>query len=266
MRVRIPASQDIHGDAPGPILQVSRGGGWVGSSKLSISGDRVTRIDTKRVEAGPLFIAYELTYVTQGGSRYVASVQCNGGMEFVRFVGKHGRDAPGSAWRVYFDVDRIWSDASPGAESSLSDVGKDPRSMKTIHGRQLVNHGSCILKSCLKGSYLSALGNYQTWTAFKTGTFANFWDQDTDDALGVFVDKGGEWQDHLYTNHVESPVLQVRYYYQDGVLSWRWPILRGSPVDLRRLLRSCQRQRGDAPFGERGARVSRRMGSLTSRD
>ena len=37
MRVRIPASQQVHGDAPGPILQVSRGGACVGSSVLSLT-------------------------------------------------------------------------------------------------------------------------------------------------------------------------------------------------------------------------------------
>jgi hypothetical protein len=79
-----------------------------------------------------------------------------------------------------------------------------------------------------EGELPFSLGNYQTWTAFRTGTFANFWDQPTGDALGVFVDKGGDWQDHQYTNHVESPALQVRYYYHDGLLSWKWPIVRGS--------------------------------------
>ena len=79
MRVRIPTTQDVHGDAPGPILQVSRGGEWVGSSNSSISGARVTHIDSKRIADGPLFIAYELTYEIEGGSSYVAKIQCNGG-------------------------------------------------------------------------------------------------------------------------------------------------------------------------------------------
>ena len=49
VRVRIPASRDVHGDAPGPILQVARGGAWIGSSVLSIIDDKVTRITATRV-------------------------------------------------------------------------------------------------------------------------------------------------------------------------------------------------------------------------
>jgi hypothetical protein len=86
MRVRIPATQDVSGDAPGPIMQVSRGGPWVGSSTLKLIGDRVTHITSRRVANGPLFIAYELTYQTERGSHYVAKVQANAGVDFVRFT------------------------------------------------------------------------------------------------------------------------------------------------------------------------------------
>ena len=79
MRVRIPLSQEVHGDAPGPILQVSRGGAWVGSSVLSLNGDKIVRIAASRVEHGPLFIAYEIAYDSAGGSRYVARIQCTAG-------------------------------------------------------------------------------------------------------------------------------------------------------------------------------------------
>ena len=84
LQVRIPASQEVHGTAPGPILQVARDGRWVGSSTLSISDDRVTRISASRTAHGPLFIDYEMAYDTIAGSRYVAQVRCQGGMDFIR--------------------------------------------------------------------------------------------------------------------------------------------------------------------------------------
>ncbi|MGH9599246.1 MAG: hypothetical protein ACRD27_05245, partial [Terracidiphilus sp.] len=106
VRVRIPATQAVHGDAPGPILQVARGGGqvarsgaqvarsgaqvargedWVGSSTLSIENDPIVRITSKRIVDGPLLIAYEIVYESQAGSRYAATVQCEAGFDFVRF-------------------------------------------------------------------------------------------------------------------------------------------------------------------------------------
>jgi len=39
---------------PGPILEVSRGGRWIGSSKLAIAASRIARIETEQLEAGPL--------------------------------------------------------------------------------------------------------------------------------------------------------------------------------------------------------------------
>ena len=84
MRVRIPASQSVLGDAPGPVMQLSRGEKWIGSSVLKFEGDQVEQITTNRIASGPLFIAYEITYKTAGGSRYIARVQCNAGFEFVR--------------------------------------------------------------------------------------------------------------------------------------------------------------------------------------
>ncbi len=84
MRVRIPASQSVVGDAPGPVMQVSRGGKWIGSSVLKFEGDQVKQITTNRIASGPLFSAYEIAYETAGGSRYIARVQCNAGFEFVR--------------------------------------------------------------------------------------------------------------------------------------------------------------------------------------
>ncbi len=227
MRVRIPATQDVQGDAPGPILQVSRGNAWVGDSKLTISGDRVTHIDAKRIAEGPLFIAYQLTYETEGGSRYIATIQCNGGVEFVRFQenmevmkpGVHGEFR--SAW-TGFGVTHRQAPNHPYPISGKIHKYEDYLWEKI--DEPWVFHPVALPE----GELPFSLGNYQTWTAFRTGTFANFWDERSGDALGVFVDKGTEWQDHEYTNHVESPTLQVRYYYQDGKFTWQWPIVRGS--------------------------------------
>jgi hypothetical protein len=84
MRVRIPQSHLVHGDAPGPVMEFSRGGKWIGSSALQFDSDKVTRISTRRVENGLLLNAYEITYETEGGSRHVARVQCCAGLDFVR--------------------------------------------------------------------------------------------------------------------------------------------------------------------------------------
>ena len=227
MRVRIPATQEVRGDAPGPILQVSRGGVWVGSSTFSISGDRITRITTKLVESGPLFIAYEIVYDSAAGSRYKATVQCNGGMDFVRFQENMESVLPGahgifeSNWSGFNVTHR----QAPNHPFPLPEriLPYDEYNWERIDDRFLLNPVASP-----DGQLPFNLGIYQTWTAFHSDTSANFWDEKSNDALGVFIDKVVEWQDHEYASHTESETLQVRFHFRDGRFTWGWPVSRGS--------------------------------------
>ncbi len=239
MKVRIPASQEVKGDAPGPILQVSRGERWVGNSRIEMKGDRITRITASRVESGPLFIRYELRYESEGGSQYVATVQCSGGMDFVRLQenmegmreGMQGsftcawsgfdathRQAPNHpfplpehvaayddyAWEL---IDQPWRKPDVRFGSSRPIYAED------APGGQL---------PITLGIYEPAPGNSSV------GTWTNFWDQRSGDALGLFIDKVTDWQDHEYAYEVEAPALQVRYLYEEGRLSSEWPLVRGT--------------------------------------
>lgn len=239
MRVRIPATQDVVGDAPGPIMQVARGASWVGSSTLKFAGDRVTRISARRVAGGPLFIAYELTYQTQQGSRYVATVQANGGQDFVRFTenmegllsGVHGemtstwngfgvthRQAPNHPFplpdRVSAYDDYTWERIDePWRKPDVRFGASRPIYPEVLPQGQL---------PIILGIYEPAPGNTTI------DTWANFWDEHSGDALAVFIDNVDGWQDHEYAYEVESPLLQVRTYYEDGKFFWKWPLARGS--------------------------------------
>ena len=229
IRVRIPAAQAVGGDAPGPILQVSRGaaGAWVGSSTLSITGDPIVRITADRVANGPLYVAYELTYECRSGSRYVATVQCEAGMDFVRFrenmEGVHDgvKGMLTSTWSGFPVAFR----QAPNHPYPLS--GKI-REYEDYPWERVGEPWPLDPEPLLGGELPFNLGIYQTWTAFRTGTFANFWCEQSSDALGVFIDKVDGWQDHEYADHVEAPDLEVRYFYRHGVLRWNWPIVRGS--------------------------------------
>jgi len=227
MRVRIPASQEVHGDAPGPILQVSRGGTWIGSSILSLSGDKIVRVTATRVEHGPLLIAYEIAYDSAGGSRYVARVQCAAGFDFIRFQ----EDMEGMKPGVHGAFVATWAGfpvthrQAPNHPVPLPPVvlPYDQYPWEDIGGPFAFN--PVVLPD---GQLPFNLGIYQTWTAFHSDTSANFWSDKSGDALGVFIDKSAEWQDHEYANHVESESLQVGFYYQNDRFTWKWPITRGS--------------------------------------
>src|ERR1019366_8304458 len=72
------------------------------------------------------------------------------------------------------------------------------------------------------------LGVYQPWGAYVTLTYANFWDERSGDALGVFIDKAAKWNDHEYAIWSSSNTLQVRYFYRDNVMTWSWPLSTGT--------------------------------------
>ncbi|HWC98893.1 MAG TPA: hypothetical protein VG456_19165 [Candidatus Sulfopaludibacter sp.] len=237
MRVRIPASQTVRGDVPGPIMQVSRGGAWMGASKLSFADGKVTRIVTRRVADGPLYLAFEMTYESEGGSRYVARLQCNGGFEFVRLQEDMEGLRPGvqgaftSTW-TGFDVTHRQAPNHP--VPLMPKIGDyDSYSWEKIdevwRGRDIIMGSSrpIYFESPPQGELPFCLGIFQSWPAYHVLTNANFWNQRTGDALGVFIDKVNEWQDHEYAYEVESTALQVRFHYQDKRFWWHWPLTRG---------------------------------------
>jgi len=238
MSCRIPATQQVNDDAPGPILQVSRGGPWVGSSTLAITGDRVTHISAERVANGPLFIRYELTYVTEGGSRYVAKIECIGGLDFIHLQENMDGLKPGArgvmktTWSGFKATHR----QTPNHPLVIPDQIRsyDEYAWERIEqpwpGRD-VRFGSSrpvYPVTFDDGELPVGLGIYQPSTASSIGTSATFWDEHSGDALGVFIDKTAGWQDHEYAYEIEASALQVRFIYQEGKLWWKWPLVRGS--------------------------------------
>lgn len=248
-RFRIPASQPVHDAAPGPVMQVSRGGRWIGASTLEFFGEKIASISARRTANGPLFIRYELTYEGQRGSRYIAEIECAAGLEFVRFrenmddlrTGVHGmltsewthfavthRQAPNHPFPLPKHIagyeDYTWEridDRSPLQ-------GEDSPERRLLARETATPDRWPILPGTVPESELPfSLGIYQPWTAFRIGTFANFWGERTNDALGIFIDRIGGWQDHEYACEVASPSLQVRYFYHQGRFIWKWPLVRG---------------------------------------
>lgn len=227
VQIRLPASQDVHREAPGPILQLRRGGRWFGHSTLEFAGHAVRRITARRLAAGPLFIAYELRYEIEGGGQYTARLQCEAGLEFIRFQEDMEGLPPGMRGVLTTD----WSDLgvthrqAPNHPFPLADQIRS----YDDYGWERINAGwNFEPLPPADGRLPFALGIYERAPGnFRTGTFANFWNQHTDDALGIFIDHVADWHDHEYAYEVASPSLQVRYHYQDGNFSWRWPLVRG---------------------------------------
>jgi len=238
VRVRIPASRALDGDAPGPVMQFSRGGKWIGSSALRLEGDSVMRISTQCVEKGPLLIAYEITYEGKGGSRFVARVQCNAGQEFIQLKENMEGMLPGV--RGAFTIAWTGLDAThrqaPNHPFPLPD---QPQSYESYAWERIDAPWFNLDARCGSsepiypermpaGELPVVLGIYQPAPGnFLVANWANFWNSQSNDAVGIFIDNAAEWQDHEYAYERESPSLEIRTHLKEGVLSWTWPLARG---------------------------------------
>lgn len=238
VRIRIPASQVVNGNAPGPIVQFSRDGRWIGASDFEIDGDKIARISTTRVEQGPLFVAYEVMYEAFGGSRYVARIQCNGGFDFIQLHENMEGMLPGvrgiftSNWTGFEVTHRqAPNHPFPLPEKVLSYEDYAWEKIDEHWIKPDVRFGSSrpIYPEVLPAGQLPIiLGIYEPAPGNTTiDTWANYWDKRSGDALAVFIDDATEWQDHEYAYEVESSALQVRSYYLDGRLLWKWPLTAG---------------------------------------
>lgn len=235
IQVRLPASRLVGAEVPGPVMQISRGGRWFGSSRIVSPKRKVLRIETTREESGPLFICYRVAYELEGNASYVVRLKVIAGYDFVSVKEEmRGIDrSEGAYWET------AWSGFSPThrhapnhpfllREAERGKVTFDRVPWERIdEGFVSTQHGVSQGVSP-EGELPFRLGTYQPWGAYVILTSACFWDERSGDSLGVFIDRVGDWQDHEYAIWSASNTLQVRYFYREGALAWRWPLVAGT--------------------------------------
>ncbi|MFJ6569227.1 hypothetical protein ACIQNU_17555 [Streptomyces sp. NPDC091292] len=243
VRVRLPRSHRPGArPAPGPVLAVDRGHGWVGRSALVGEHARVERIDVREVQAGPLVVVHEIRYRFADGGTYIATVRCVQGYDFIELTERmHGTGRPAPAWELYWDgfapthrYSSTWpysQDAAdhldPGSPETyrwpgitdpllVADSGEDPAFSGP--GRTEEPHEEMAF----------TVGPYAPAYAWDIRPHATFWDVRNGDAVGVFVRDPADWDDHRYASWASARDLQIRFRYRDGVLRWRWPLCPGT--------------------------------------
>lgn len=233
MRVRIPASQTITGAMPGPILQVSRGGAWTGSSQMQMDGCRFTRIDTEELEHGPLRSIHRVTYRTDSDAKYVATVECIAGMDFVR-LHEEMESLPAGATGEF---DFAWTGCTfthrqgPNhpynfPRRPLSDYTQYP--WEAIAPAHMDTQFGVSPGLSPTGRMPFSLRLFEPWSDALAACFANFWSDDATDAAAIFIDHMEEWEDHEYAIWHSSPRLAVEFVYKAGTLHFVWKMGRGS--------------------------------------
>ncbi len=232
MRVRLPDSRTVSGEAPGPILQAARDATWLGKSRIVSPKRPVEAITATRVESGPLFIAYRITYRFQGGARYNATVRAIAGYDFVQLFEEMEGITPDEGIHVRMD----WTGYQPTHRQAPNHPyhKENPAPGYGRYNWETIDQGNVSTQHGVSagigadGELPFRLGPYQPWGAYVILTSANFWDERSNHAVGIFIDRVGQWQDHDYAIWASSNTLQVRYFYNNGLLSWRSPLSTGT--------------------------------------
>ena len=237
LSVCIPASGAVSGRVTGPIQWISRNGkDRFGRSELELGRRKALRIETTQLESGPLLVSYRIKYFFDNDGVYEATVQLTAGYDFIEFSEK----MTGLDYRdeVFFKFD--WTGFAPTHRQApnhpyqrdymrvVDKTGIHRYEWETINQDKISGHHGVSVNDNAEGRMPFNLGVYDPWPASTRLSSAAFWDENTHNAAGIFIDKPEEWDDKLYTIWNSADVINVKYYYKDGLMSWRFPLLTGS--------------------------------------
>lgn len=233
IQARIPASQVVTGEAPGPILEISRGGKWTGQSKFAVHDHAVVSIQTEELEAGPLRSTHRITYMLADGAKYMATVQCSAGLDFLRLhenMELLTADAQGEfefAWTgCKFEYRQMPNHPYNFPQAPLPSYASYP--WEAIAPALMDNQFGVVPGVDATGKMPVNLKTYEPWIDHASASFANFWGDSSPDAAAIFIDRMEQWEDHEYAIWRSSPRLAVDFVYRNSTLHFIWKIAKGT--------------------------------------
>ncbi len=228
-QIRLPSSAIFAPGDPvhGPITSLKRGGDWMGESRL-VSGNRaVQSLSTERIESGPLFVTYRMTYQFTGGGSYVATVRAIAGYDYAEFketmTGLNKEDGIyfENAWTAFHPTNRKIGGSPFGVNGPI-----DKPIVQPFRGEDPAFTGPSRTEN-LAQEMLPDLSPY--WpNGWGGNRYAAFVDEKSGRGIGLFVTDASKWQDHDYAIWTSAETLKVKYRFADGVLYWKWPLATGT--------------------------------------
>ncbi len=231
LAIEIPASQPISTQTPGPIQRLSSDGShWMGESVMQTGKKKLVKLRTSEVASGPLFVAYRVEYDFADGSTYKATVRCIDGYEFVELTEEMEGVTPEDsvAWRL------DWNNFAPTHRQapnhpygqSTDSPGFARYDWETIDQNMLSSHHGILYGNADSGKIPFEVGDYAPWPAETTVTLSTFWNERQ--SVGVFVKDAALWNDGAYAIWHGSRLLNVKFHYKNGLLSWTYPVAGSS--------------------------------------
>ena len=245
LKVKLPSSQSVSPGsmAPGPIVAVNDGKGWVGESTIDSPVKRVIKVTTELLDNGPLFARARVTYYFEGGSRYAATVKAPFGYSFVEFNEEFsGLITEDKAVFHFLWTGLPLTDRNGESIASPHIVyyrGEDPHFTGPDHVEKPQEEFYYRLGHCAADNTISR-------------TSADFSNSSSGRSIGLCVLDGSKWGDGGYSIWASSDTLSVRFRYRDGRLEWLLPLAGQS------------RQLGIAAYDQQNPKVAETLGHFSA--
>jgi len=218
LKVRVPNSAEIvpGRTAPGPILAVNDGKGWIGESTIDSPKKQVRKVTTEILDQGPLFARVRVTYDFEGGANYVATIKAPLGYSFVEFTEEFSGLAVEDKAQFHF----LWT----GLPLTYRAGGEPIDQPHIIYYRGEDPHftGPDHVENLAEEFYFRLGHAAADNTTFRTAV--DFSNPNTGRAIGLCVLDGSKWDDGEYSIWAASDTLCVKFRYQDTKLEWLLPL------------------------------------------
>ena len=233
VKVRIPSTHAVSGEAPGPILARSRGEQWSGRSTLHLQGHVIRSITTEQIEAGPLRSIHHITYETAEGLKYRVRIRAHAGEPFIR-MHEDMEDFPDD---VHGEFRFVWTEIPFAFRQSPNHPYQFPSRpldsyehypWESIAPVQMDSQFGVVPGMDAKGTMPFNLRIFEPWQDLAAASFANFSCADRSDAAGIFIDRLQDWNDHEYAIWRSSSKLAVDFEYHTPDLTFVWKLARGT--------------------------------------
>jgi len=214
LRVEVPTS-----GSPEVVLRLGSATRWLGSARLTLAA---RGLEARLVHSGPVFVEYALTYRFAGGRRYHLSVRLTAGMEFVELDERIEGFERGDDAALVFDWDQTeWTHryCANRPDGPIDGHGGGYRDFAW----EAVDRGLGPA-----GALPMELVPYHSWLTWWRVPAVAFWNESDDVSLGVFVADHERWDDGEYALWGSSDTLAARFFFDRGVLRWRFPLVAGS--------------------------------------
>lgn len=233
LQIRIPQSQTIAAgqSAPGPILAVNRGQGWIGESKLISPNKNIERVETVPIDNGDLFKTYRITYTFTGGGAYIATVKTILNYPFVDFREEmSGLNPEDQAF-----VENIWSGFSPTKRFAANGWMCPPEGRGISD--PVLTGGNREEPSWFPQDFVEdpardmifRLASFEGNAPRFAVPVMSFWDDRAGgQELSLFIPDTKDWNDGQYGIWQPTTRLQVHFRFADGTLYFRWPLVSGT--------------------------------------